>query len=528
MHAALQVVGVRLTLGEAPLDEWERMQGPIDDEGGDAASRGESGGASANLLLDGLPSATTTTTTTTTSGKEDRMSRLDWHRRMEMAFLSSLNNSLPPDIRVFDVVRATKHFDARTMCSRRRYRYVVPCWVLNTELTTAEQTLLLQSPPHEITFAAVATVAANSGSCSTSSTTTMTEKGGTEADALDERRRTTLSLAQKQTLEELLRPFRGSHNFHRYTVKMPAYACQAIRYITAMEAEYTEVCGWQCAVITVEGQSFMYNQIRRMIAVLVDGFRAIENARRHPAGSDGSPSPSDASPSASAEEETEIAVQLIQDSLRMRGRRHPSTATDTATTATATGTANTSTEGGGGAPPGACGTAAPENGVVDATAAAADDEEEEEEEVEEEEEEEVEEEEEELEDEQGASGGKPVGDRAPPASSPGCSASASSSSPPPPPQPSPSSGDGQGDALRLRIRIAPAAGLFLEGPVYTGYNWQRARPPASPKLEFESIAPAVLAFTERHILPETVTNPDEWAAWITRCPVGFRSRKLRT
>ncbi|PHJ19198.1 trna pseudouridine synthase [Cystoisospora suis] len=62
---------------------------------------------------------------------KDEGGALDWQRKREREFMIRLNSFLPSDIRCFSVIRVTKNFDARISCSRRRYLYILPAWVLH-------------------------------------------------------------------------------------------------------------------------------------------------------------------------------------------------------------------------------------------------------------------------------------------------------------------------------------------------------------------------------------------------------------
>ncbi len=43
----------------------------------------------------------------------------------------AINSHLPDDIRVLGIVRTTRNFDARRLCDKRKYEYLVPLWVLD-------------------------------------------------------------------------------------------------------------------------------------------------------------------------------------------------------------------------------------------------------------------------------------------------------------------------------------------------------------------------------------------------------------
>lgn len=46
------------------------------------------------------------------------------------SFVKLLNSFLPEDIRLFTMTKVTKNFDAKNLCSKRRYQYLLPTYVL--------------------------------------------------------------------------------------------------------------------------------------------------------------------------------------------------------------------------------------------------------------------------------------------------------------------------------------------------------------------------------------------------------------
>ncbi|ESS32332.1 tRNA pseudouridine synthase [Toxoplasma gondii VEG] len=173
VHAACNVVSLKLSLGPVSFraDESGSEDGAAPGE--DAGRRGEEEGEEereeaneeANEEADGeadgeeerekadkeaggecgdnrkktsgeasVSAATSNATDLEKSGSRDKMreksERLVWQREREVAFLARLNAALPPDIRCFAVRRVTKNFDARVSCSRRRYAFLLPAWLL--------------------------------------------------------------------------------------------------------------------------------------------------------------------------------------------------------------------------------------------------------------------------------------------------------------------------------------------------------------------------------------------------------------
>jgi len=140
------------------------------------------------------------------------------------ALLEDLNATLPEDIRVFAITRVTKAFNAKNHCSGRSYLYMLP----------------MDAVPH---------------------------KFGEEA-----------AIAKLNTI---LQCYVGTRNYHNFTSKAKgkkvssANDAAAQRYITEVQCgEPLDAGGMRFLPIHINGQSFLFNQIRHMVALALLIYRA--------------------------------------------------------------------------------------------------------------------------------------------------------------------------------------------------------------------------------------------------------------
>ena len=133
-----------------------------------------------------------------------------------------INAALPERFEVFGIDRVTSGFNAKTMCDRRKYEYVLPTWAFNPNLG---------------------------------------ELGDSKFEFTEEMRR---------RVNEVLQNYCGTHNFHNYTVKVKPTDPQAKRYILSFDCSAPfEVDGEQFVRCQVVGQSFMLHQIRKLIGTML-------------------------------------------------------------------------------------------------------------------------------------------------------------------------------------------------------------------------------------------------------------------
>jgi tRNA pseudouridine(38-40) synthase len=192
--------------------------------------------------------------------------------------LSLLNAALPEEIRVLDVQRTTRGFQAKTQRDRVRYRYMIPSFWLyerNALRTLMDQNIVYHPPGMDPS--------------NTARWRIPTPPLQRVQDQLAPYRATA---AQLEKLQMTLQQYLGTHSFHNFTRRCTAQEPRAKRYILNFEVEdpvllstprrredddgtgtEEDMLTLEWIPTTVTGQSFLLNQIRKMI------FAALEVTR---------------------------------------------------------------------------------------------------------------------------------------------------------------------------------------------------------------------------------------------------------
>ncbi|XP_076249034.1 pseudouridine synthase 1 isoform X2 [Calliopsis andreniformis] len=168
----------------------------------------------------------------------------------DSATKEEINKHLPQQIRVFSVRRVTKGFNSKNQCDARTYRYVIPTFAFAPEdpsFLTQEEEL-----DEEVRYKQISTI---------------------NGKPYKEFRFTP---DMKEKLNETLKLFEGTHNFHNFTSKIKALDPRSKRFIIYFRCVEIFVANdIEFAVLEVKGQSFMLHQIRKMVAFTVGIFRNI-------------------------------------------------------------------------------------------------------------------------------------------------------------------------------------------------------------------------------------------------------------
>lgn len=148
--------------------------------------------------------------------------------------IDQVNADLPSDIKVFCLKRVTKGFNAKDQCNSRTYSYTLP------SISFADQ-------------------------C--------------DKTSLNEFR---LSSERLEKVNEVLKLFEGTKNFHNFTSRKSFDDPSAKRFISLFHCDEPFIVNdVEFCTIRVKGQSFMLHQIRKMIGLtlaIVRGFAPIDYA----------------------------------------------------------------------------------------------------------------------------------------------------------------------------------------------------------------------------------------------------------
>ena len=138
------------------------------------------------------------------------------------AVIKAINNHLPSDVKVFALRFATKAFNVKSSARSRRYEYFLPLDVVKTQ-----------------------------------------SYGHMSDDDFVEK------------FEKALNIYKGSRNFHNYTRKGDFKDKSSMRVMMELKASLFSFQGDDNKYVLIKllGQSFMYNQIRKMVGMLIYVFR---------------------------------------------------------------------------------------------------------------------------------------------------------------------------------------------------------------------------------------------------------------
>ncbi|KAI0832051.1 pseudouridine synthase [Trametes gibbosa] len=168
--------------------------------------------------------------------------------------VARLNEELPPEIRIWSIVRVQNSFNARTTCDSRKYTYFFPSYLMippkpESGLHNTLKTQGVEWEPHPFWENANPT--------------------GTPQDDLKRKRAYRITADRLAALRDAANKFEGSHNFHNFTVGRDFRDRSCQRFLKSIEIVDPAVYGdTEWIAVLLHGQSFMLHQ-RKMISALV-------------------------------------------------------------------------------------------------------------------------------------------------------------------------------------------------------------------------------------------------------------------
>jgi tRNA pseudouridine38-40 synthase len=204
----------------------------------------------------------------------------DFKKQLD-AMREKVNECLPDDVRILDFERVTRTFCARTSRDKVRYQYMVPAFMFCSR-DEVRKTFAVNddntAPPTDRKL--------------TPMEASKLVQDDVSPDVLSAARTKLLQYrVPPETLQRLrdgLKLFEGTHSFHNYTRRVGADNASATRYIIKFAPlEPVIVPGredgqseTQWVPVQVTGQSFLLNQIRKMISAAVDHARGVVSTER--------------------------------------------------------------------------------------------------------------------------------------------------------------------------------------------------------------------------------------------------------
>lgn len=185
----------------------------------------------------------------------------------ENEFIENVNKFLDPDIRLLAMTKTTKRFNAKDFCSQRKYEYLLPTYCLQPAQPVNRVFSEQQSIQGDVTDAARVGGYAEPGS-----------RKYLTRESLNQIRTNSLHdyRTQPEIIESLrncLSKFVGTKCYHNYTSNKSPSEANAMRYISEFicsEPFIDTQYGVEWVSISILGQSFLLNQIRKMIGVAID------------------------------------------------------------------------------------------------------------------------------------------------------------------------------------------------------------------------------------------------------------------
>jgi len=208
--------------------------------------------------------------------------------------VANINQFLPDDIRVFHFSRVSKNFNAKNACFGRRYHYVLPTYAcsdkkemerLMTKCVLGEGVTvdpranadgsIYKGGTKADNAAAAAAVSEGKSETSQVAKIFMDLEPEKYQEIVEDGKLKDYRISQEklELLRSALKQYQGTHRYHNFTYHKSSSDASSSRYIISFIAEepfVDPVSGVEWVCLQVEGQSFLLNQIRKMVAMALE------------------------------------------------------------------------------------------------------------------------------------------------------------------------------------------------------------------------------------------------------------------
>ena len=172
----------------------------------------------------------------------------------EIEMKKKVNGILPKDIRIFRIIEVSDHFDSKDNNNNREYHYILPTFLLEQKKEEEkkgeknENKIIDNNNIKEEEINIPNDYKANY------------DYRLTEEDIIK--------------LKEMCKGYLGTKKFHNYTRKVGFSNMSSQRHIIEMDCnDIIDFGVFQAIKFKIVGQSFLYNQIRKMVGMIVDCMR---------------------------------------------------------------------------------------------------------------------------------------------------------------------------------------------------------------------------------------------------------------
>ena len=171
----------------------------------------------------------------------------------EIEMKKKVNDILPKDIRIFRIIEVSDHFDSKDNNNNREYHYILPTFLLEQKKEEEKkdeknENKIIDNNIKEEEINIPNDYKANY------------DYRLTEEDI--------------NKLKEMCKGYLGTKKFHNYTRKVGFSNMSSQRHIIEMDCnDIIDFGVFQAIKFKIVGQSFLYNQIRKMVGMIVDCMR---------------------------------------------------------------------------------------------------------------------------------------------------------------------------------------------------------------------------------------------------------------